>query len=566
MVGLRQEGVRLQNLMLDAERKIVSIVPDRYTRTERSPQGDLSVFSKQQLHKLRQAYEVSAGELFVPFREGTTLEWSFSTPPLPDTLAFEAEMTVGSSSTFDGYDASSPTIGSISSDTFEVGGVEYTVSQVSYRTASVSWEAPESNGGSLLSGYKIQWQSVDAEEGTTPQIKHVYFDDYSDEARPTEVSETIDGLTDGVEYTVRVLAYNPNGDGPAAEVTVSESNAAPTGLPEISGTPQVGETLTADTSPIADEDGLDDVSYSYQWIQSDGNDDTDVEGEASSTYTLVAADEGRTIKVRVSFTDDADNQESLTSVATVAVAAKPNTAATGLPAISGTPQVGETLTASTSAIADGDGLDNVSYGYQWVQNDGIADTDIEDATDAAYTLTDDDVAKTIKVRVTFTDDADNEETLTSAATEVVQQGGNAWSATMTVETRDGYTGYSHWGDPDLGSLSETAVEWDGKTHYVRYLFLKDGELWLGLNEEMFSTGFVLSVGDEEFGSADAMVDKSGGASYRFRWDDPGLGWSDGNEVSVNLVRSDQNTPALGAPTISGKAQVDETLTADTLWR
>lgn len=63
MVGLRQEGVRLQNLVLDAERKIVSIVPDRYTRTERSPQGDLSVFSKQQLHKLRQAYEVSAGEL-----------------------------------------------------------------------------------------------------------------------------------------------------------------------------------------------------------------------------------------------------------------------------------------------------------------------------------------------------------------------------------------------------------------------------------------------------------------------------------------------------------------------
>ena len=59
-----------------------------------------------------------------------------------------------------------------------------------------------------------------------------------------------------------------------------------------------------------------------------------------------------------------------------------------------------------------------------------------------------------------------------------------------------------------------------------------------------------------------MVDH-GGASYRFRWDDPGLGWSDENEVSVNLVQSDQNTPALGAPNISGTVQVDETLTADT---
>ena len=164
--------------------------------------------------------------------------------------------------------------------------------------------------------------------------------------------------------------------------------------------------------------------------------------------------------------------------------------------------------------------------------------------------------------MTFTDDANNEETLTSAATEVVQQGSNAWSATMTVETRNGFTGYSYWGDPHLGSLSATEIEWDGKTHYVRYIFLKDGELRLGLNEEMFSTGFVLSVGDEEFGSADAMVDK-GGASYRFRWDDPGLGWSDGDEVTVNLVQSDQNTPALGGLTIIGTAQAEETLTADT---
>ena len=31
----------------------------------------------------------------VVFREGTTREGAFSTPPLPETLAFEAEMTVG---------------------------------------------------------------------------------------------------------------------------------------------------------------------------------------------------------------------------------------------------------------------------------------------------------------------------------------------------------------------------------------------------------------------------------------------------------------------------------------
>ena len=216
----------------------------------------------------------------------------------------------------------------------------------------------------------------------------------------------------------------------------------------------------------------------------------------------------------------------------------------------------------TSTIADEDGLTNVSYSYQWILSDGGTDTDIVGETDSTYTLVSADQGKTIKVKVIFTDDADNEETLTSVATEVVQQVSNAWSTTMTVGTRDGVTGYSFWGDPDLGSLSVTEVEWDGKTHYVRYIFLQDGKLLLGLNEEMFSTGFVLSVGDEEFGSADATV-SHGGASYRFLWDDPGLGWSEGDEVSVNLVQSDQNTPSLGTPTISGTAQVDETLTADT---
>ena len=139
-----------------------------------------------------------------------------------------------------------------------------------------------------------------------------------------------------------------------------------------------------------------------------------------------------------------------------------NAPATGAPTISGTGQVDETLTADTSGIADEDGLTNVSYSYQWIRNDGNSDSDIPDATDTTYTLVSADEGKTIKVRATFTDDADNEETLTSAATEVVQEGSNAWSATMTVETRDGFAGYSFWGDPHLGSLSATEVEWDGQ--------------------------------------------------------------------------------------------------------
>ena len=103
-------------------------------------------------------------------------------------------------------------------------------------------------------------------------------------------------------------------------------NSSATGAPAIAGTPQVGETLTPSSSAIADEDGVDDVAYSYQWVANDGTTDTDISGATNSTYTPVEADEGKTIKVRVSFTDDAGNQESLTSEPTEVLAAKPEPA------------------------------------------------------------------------------------------------------------------------------------------------------------------------------------------------------------------------------------------------
>ena len=190
-------------------------------------------------------------------------------------------------------------------------------------------------------------------------------------------------------------------------------NSPAAGQPTISGIPQVGETLTAYTTGIADEDGLDNVAYTYQWLANDSG----ISGATNATYTPVAADEGKAIKVQVSFADDAGNGETLTSAATDAVAAAPtpNSPATGAPAITGTAQVGETLTADTSGIADEDGLTNATYSFQWLADDA----EIAGATSSTYTLADTDEGKSIKVGVTFTDDAGNGETLTSAATDAV---------------------------------------------------------------------------------------------------------------------------------------------------
>ena len=156
-------------------------------------------------------------------------------------------------------------------------------------------------------------------------------------------------------------------------------NSPGSGAPTIGGTAQVGETLSADVSSIADEDGLDNAALTCQWLA----DDADRSEATNSTYTLADADHRKAIRVRVSFTDDGGNDE--------------------------------TLTAATSGISDEDGLSNVSFNYQWLADDA----DIAGAANATYTLTNADRGKAIKVRVTFTDDAGNAETLTSAATAAV---------------------------------------------------------------------------------------------------------------------------------------------------
>ena len=103
------------------------------------------------------------------------------------------------------------------------------------------------------------------------------------------------------------------------------SNA--TGAPTISGVAQVGHVLTASTAGISDangktkaESGDTGYAYTYQWVRVDGGSEINIAGATSKTYTAVAADEGKTLKVKVSFLDDAGNPEGpLSSAATETV-------------------------------------------------------------------------------------------------------------------------------------------------------------------------------------------------------------------------------------------------------
>ncbi len=169
----------------------------------------------------------------------------------------------------------------------------------------LAWTAPADNGGRVITGYQIE-KSDDA--GTSWSV--LVADTQSTD---TMYSDTT--LSGGDTRHYRVSAINSIGTGAA-------SNSTPTGKPVITGTPEVNQKLTADISGIVDTDGLPAADqFSYQWIRSDGTDDSDISGATDSTYKLKAADLGKTIKVKVTFTDEGGTEETLTSDATTAVAA-----------------------------------------------------------------------------------------------------------------------------------------------------------------------------------------------------------------------------------------------------
>ena len=138
------------------------------------------------------------------------------------------------------------------------------------------------------------------------------------------VPTVMDSVHEADSVVTLTLVANPAyalGTDRSAAVTVEDDdNAAPTGTPMIDDTtPVVGETLTADASNLGDPDGLTMRSFTWQWVRTLGGTETEISGATAASYTVVAADVGATLKVRVGFTDDDGTGETVESAQTSAV-------------------------------------------------------------------------------------------------------------------------------------------------------------------------------------------------------------------------------------------------------
>ena len=186
-------------------------------------------------------------------------------------------------------------------------------------TLTIEWTHP-GDGGSPLTRNFIEYRV----EGTTDWTNW-----YRGET-PTQVTRTvITNLAAETAYDVRVHSTNAIGNSQWVQSATAFStlagdavNHAATGAPAITGTAAVGQVLAVDLTGIEDADGLTNASYSYQWVRVDADglsNPADITDATDATYTLVYADLGKTLKVRVTFDDDGGNTETLTSAATATV-------------------------------------------------------------------------------------------------------------------------------------------------------------------------------------------------------------------------------------------------------
>ena len=181
----------------------------------------------------------------------------------------------------------------------------------------------------------------------------------------------------------------------AAIVSADQSaNSAAAGTPTISGTAQVHETLTANTSDITDADGISEGSFNFQWFANDGSravgsGDRLLRASTDSTYVVQSRDEGDTIWVQVWFIDNGGTTEFLDSAVTEVVTAAANQQVPKAPEMLGVhPITGGYLSVlwKMTLYPYGDGGSVITgYKVQWKKATGSWDAEADVSEDLITT-------------------------------------------------------------------------------------------------------------------------------------------------------------------------------------
>jgi hypothetical protein len=344
----------------------------------------------------------------------------------------------------------------------------------------------------------------------------------------------------------------------------ARSAAVPTNdsPPTISGTPVVGETLTATEGSWS---GTFPMSFAFEWQRCAGGACT-AAGDTDSSYVVVAADVDKTLRVVVTATNaDAPLGVSAASAETAVVTPQQAPVNTAEPVISGSPVEGSTLSTSTGTWS-GTGI---TFTYQWVRcgadgglSDGSNCPTIVGATSSSYTLTATDIGARLRVFVIAKNAVDTR-AVASNPTDVITQSTSTGPPRNTVEP-------SVSGTPAVGRvLSGSIGTWAGATLSFAQQWVRcgaDGGLPDGSNCTPISSATSSSY---------TLVSDDLGQRIRFRvtaTNSLGTQTAASNATAAVSTSTTTTTPTQQAPrnsvlpSILGSANVGATLTASVgLW-
>ncbi len=214
----------------------------------------------------------------------------------------------------------------------------------------------------------------------------------------------------------------------------------------ITGTPTVGQTLTAHSSGVS---GAPTPTESYQWLDNG----TAITGATSVTYVVTPSDFGHALTVTITETNSV-GVASATSLPTTLVAGLAPTITTAT--ITGTPTVGQTLTAHSTGVT---GTPTPTESYQWLDNG----TAIPGANSSTYVVPSADYHQPITVTITETNSVGAASATSSPTTSVAS---NQPPVISTVVVSPTGTGVITWSPTPNVPSSDYVVQYTtngGKT-------------------------------------------------------------------------------------------------------
>jgi hypothetical protein len=225
---------------------------------------------------------------------------------------------------------------------------------VSGTTASVTWDA-SANGGTTITSATVTPTDTTTSTTLTP-VTTTFFAD-AGFLDGTNASVDVTGLTRGHSYTFAVTQGNgffTSQAGTSTAVAVPLLATAKPSKVAVVGFPQVGSKLTIKTTGTWQTG----ATLTHAWYAGTTKVGT------GTTYTPKAADVGKKVKVVVTGTAAGRSPSTVTS-ATVGPVSKPIYKVPNKPTITGTPKVGQILTAHIKGLPKG-----AIVKYQWAFNGG----------------------------------------------------------------------------------------------------------------------------------------------------------------------------------------------------